>query len=110
MAKEHRATIKWTQFTKRTDDPKLAWLERQLTSAGIPHQRNGSSWHAPILEVAANKLDAAWAILTPRLDNMRDDAKRFLGHQPHDWLGEDWQEEEPFDPVSWGRVGKDGRP
>ncbi len=67
----------WALFTKRTDDPKLAWLERKLTEAGIKHRRNGSSFHAPILEVEESKLDDAWAILTP-VDNIPDDDPRWL--------------------------------
>lgn len=68
----------WTVFTRRTDDPKLTWLELQLTEAGIPHRRNGESWHAPILEVPADQLDAAWAILDP-VDDIPDDDPMFDG-------------------------------
>lgn len=69
------ATI-WTRFTKRTDDPKLSWLEKQLDAAGIQHRRNGYSFHAPILEVPASDLDRAWEILTP-VDDIEDDDPRF---------------------------------
>jgi hypothetical protein len=68
---------KWERFTKRTEDPKLAWLERQLTAAGIKHRRNGHSFHAPILEVQADKIDEAWEILTP-VDDIPDDDPRWL--------------------------------
>ena len=63
-------------FTKRTDDPKLAWLERQLAAAGIKSRRNGESWHAPILEVKQKDLQAAWDILAP-VDDLLDDDPGF---------------------------------
>lgn len=66
----------WVMFTKRTDDPKLAWLERQLDAASIPHRRNGHSFHAPILEVRLDDLERAWEILTP-VDDIDDDDPRF---------------------------------
>jgi hypothetical protein len=66
----------WVQFTKRTDDLKLVWLERRLDDQGIPHRRNGESWHAPITEVAADRLEDAWKILTP-VDDWEDDDPRF---------------------------------
>ena len=62
---------KWTQFTRRTDDPKLSWLENQLTRAGIAHRRNGESFHAPILEVPEGQVDDAWKLLTP-IDDIPD--------------------------------------
>jgi len=62
----------WEIFTKRTDDPKLAWLERRLDEEKIPHERTGFSFHAPILRVPAEHLDAAWVILGP-LDDIEDD-------------------------------------
>ena len=66
----------WVMFTKRTDGPKLVWLERVLARVGIPSRRNGHSFHAPILEVPKDKLDAAWEILTP-VDDIPDDDERF---------------------------------
>ncbi len=36
----------WIQFTKLTNDPKLAWLEFQLDDEGIEHRRHGESFHA----------------------------------------------------------------
>lgn len=66
----------WEMFTKRTEDPKLAWLERVLTVAGIPHRRNGRSFHAPILEVPRERLDEAWKILSP-VDDIPDDDSFF---------------------------------
>ena len=68
--------IKYTQFTKRTEDPKLRWLEARLEDAGIDSRRNGESWHAPILEVDESKLDLAWSILAP-VDDVPDDDPRY---------------------------------
>jgi len=67
----------WTQFTKRTENPKLAWLVRQLDAAGIPNRINGASFHAPILEVPAENLDAAWDILDAVGDDTPDDDPQF---------------------------------
>ncbi len=66
----------WTLFTKRTHDPKLAWIERQLEEAGIESRRNGRSFHAPILEVREGDIKAAWEILNP-VDDVEDDDPRF---------------------------------
>lgn len=66
----------WVTFTRRTEDPKLAWLERQLDAAGIDCRRHGETFHAPILQVRALDLDRAWAILTP-VDDVPDDDPRF---------------------------------
>jgi hypothetical protein len=62
---------------KRTDDPKLSWLESRLDAAHIPHRRNGFSFHAPILEVASERLEQAWKILTP-VDDIPDDDEVFV--------------------------------
>ena len=67
----------WVRLTKRTEDPKLSWLEGALNAAGIANRRNGESWHAPIMEVDASKLDDAWAILAP-IDDVLDDDGRFV--------------------------------
>lgn len=72
--------MKFQQFTKRTNDPKLSWLENRLSEAGIEHRRNGKSFHAPILEVDASKIDEAWDILTP-VDDIPDDDKSFTGEK-----------------------------
>ena len=69
-------TEEWALFTKRTDDPKLRWLELKLREAGVPSRRSGRSWHAPILEVPASRLGAAWGILTP-VDEVPDDDSMF---------------------------------
>jgi len=68
--------ITWVLFTKRTDDPKLAWLEARLREVGIPSRRNGHSWHAPVLEVPQDRLDQAWAVLAP-VDGVDDDDPMF---------------------------------
>jgi hypothetical protein len=66
----------WMLFTKRTDDPKLSWLERKLTSNGIISRRNGHSFHAPILEVDKADWDEAWKILGP-IDDVPDGDPRW---------------------------------
>jgi hypothetical protein len=53
----------WVTFTKRTDDPKLAYLEERLGALHIASRRNGHSFHAPILEVRECDLGAAWDVL-----------------------------------------------
>lgn len=50
-------------FTKRTNDPKLAAIQRILDSRGIPSRREGESAHAPILKVRESDQDAAWELL-----------------------------------------------
>ncbi|MFB1500785.1 hypothetical protein [Thiocapsa sp. N5-Cardenillas] len=69
---------RWVMFTKRTNDPKLSWLEGELLRAGIPSRRNGESFHAPILEVRKCDEERAWEILEP-VDEMKDDHPRFVG-------------------------------
>ena len=59
---------KWVTLCKRTEDPKLAWIERTLLARGIPSRRNGSSFHAPILEVPEAFEEAAWAFLGEPFD------------------------------------------
>ena len=68
--------MKWEQFTKRTDDPKLAWLESKLDEAGIANRRSGRSCHAPIMQVDASKIEEAWDILNP-VDDIQDDDEMF---------------------------------
>lgn len=70
----------WVTYCKRTEDPKLAFIEKMLAERGIESRRNGHSWHAPILEVDESDLDAAWAMLNEdvfgdgqRLDDIEDD-------------------------------------
>jgi len=69
--------VSWARFTKRTDDPKLTWLERKLDAAGIPNRRDGSSFHAPILQVEEGRLDDAWEILRP-VDDIDDEDLVFV--------------------------------
>jgi hypothetical protein len=68
----------WVLFTKRTEEPKLRCLERRLTAAGIHHRRNGDSFHAPILEVPADRVDEAWHVLNAIGDDTPDDDPRFF--------------------------------
>ena len=74
----------WQSFCRRTNDPKLAYIESLLTERGIPHRRNGESWHAPILEVPEAHMDEAWALLGMvidgrQLDDIEDDDPMFNG-------------------------------
>ena len=66
----------WTIFCKRTEDPKLAYIESMLDAHCIPHRRHGDSFHAPILQVPAPCLDDAMTLLKP-IDEVRDDHPRF---------------------------------
>lgn len=75
--------INWVRFTKRTEDPKLAYIERWLDDLGIQHRRNGYSFHAPILEVPEPDLDRAWKLLSEQVDgrcfdDIDDDDPMFL--------------------------------
>jgi hypothetical protein len=63
----------WVRFTRRTDDPKLAWIEFHLKKRGIESRRKGESGHAPILWVRAFDLADAWDFLTTKIDNIPDD-------------------------------------
>jgi hypothetical protein len=73
----------WVQFTKRTENPKLRWIEGQLDLMGIPSRRHGRSFHAPILEVPRRLLDKAWSILERpnerygNVDEVPDDHRMF---------------------------------
>lgn len=67
---------KFVLFTKRTNNPKLAWLERKLEEAGIAFKRTGESYHAPILRVLLKDERRAWQILDP-VDDILDDDPRF---------------------------------
>jgi hypothetical protein len=68
---------KFERFTKRTEYPKLGYIIHQLNEAGIASIIHGSSFHAPLLYVERGKLDEAWAILTPALDELDDDDPSF---------------------------------
>ena len=81
----------WVTICKRTDDPKLAWIERQLEARGIPHQRGIPSWHADAtLEVPKEHEQAAWDLLAEpaparlrrwykTIDDVPDDHGMFQG-------------------------------
>ena len=76
----------WTLFTKRTNDPKLSYIEYRLDELGVPHRRNGESFHAPILEVPEEYLKVAWKLLDERhgryrLDDVRDDHPKFAAYE-----------------------------
>ena len=62
----------WETLCRRTEDPKLRFIELVLDRMGIPHRRNGSSFHAPILEVRSGDLDAADSTLTTTLGDIAD--------------------------------------
>ena len=53
----------WVNFTRRTDDPKLAFIEAQLATRNIPTRRNGHSFYGPILQVPREFLTEAWDFL-----------------------------------------------
>jgi hypothetical protein len=55
--------MEWVTLCRRTEDPKLTYIEAKLTEMQIPHRRHGESWHAPILEVPASALEAGHALL-----------------------------------------------
>lgn len=61
---EFRSRIEWVAFTRRTDDPKLTWIENQLDTLSIPHRRRGESRHSPIMEVPAPCLVQANTLLS----------------------------------------------
>ena len=62
----------YIQLCKRTNDPKLQWLEDTFKSEGIRTKREGYSSHAPILLVHRDDEDSAWKILSP-IDDIPDD-------------------------------------
>jgi hypothetical protein len=68
--------IDWVTFTKRTNDPKLSWLEDKLDEAMIPHKRDGKSFHAPICKVPTCSYDKAMDILI-LVDDIPDNDKMF---------------------------------
>ena len=88
----------WVSFTRRTEDPKLAYIESRLFDMNIPCRRNGHSFHAPILEVPENALQLAYGLLAEKfpekfpgrrktIDEMDDDDPAFQGyvHEPSEW-------------------------
>jgi hypothetical protein len=78
----------WTTLCKRTEDPKLRFIEALLKARGIPCRRAGYSFHAPILQVREEDEVAAWDVLGEKLpgrgrrhtlDDMPDDHPLFEG-------------------------------
>jgi hypothetical protein len=51
-------------FTRRTDYPKLAFIQDLLLRHGIPCKVEGRSFHAPILKVSELFEEDAWDLLT----------------------------------------------
>lgn len=64
-------------FTKRTNNPKLAWLITQCKQQGIRIKRERKSFHAPVTLVHKEDEDRAWKILSP-LDDVPDDDPMFI--------------------------------
>jgi hypothetical protein len=85
--KTKTTAIKWTQFTKRTNYPKLGYIIKRLKDKRIACRFNGESWHAPILDVDDSKFKEALAILGERhynkftLDDARDDHPKFFDYR-----------------------------
>ena len=53
----HFTDVPWVAFCRRTNDPKLRFIEAWLDNLGVEHRRNGKSFHAPILEVPEDQHD-----------------------------------------------------
>jgi len=62
--------LDWVNFCRRTNDPKLTWIESQLKTLGIAHRRNGDSFHAPILQVPRDRFSEAWDLLNTPIGEM----------------------------------------
>ena len=104
--------MKYVQFTKRTDEPKLSHLEKLLTIHGISSRREGRSFHAPILMVPDSELENAHALLESDVffdgrsyDDIPDDDAVFC-----DIETEDSDEFDDDTPRGMGWVGCDGLP
>tara|TARA_Y100000310_G_scaffold341050_1_gene438919 strand:- start:1231 stop:1569 length:339 start_codon:yes stop_codon:yes gene_type:complete len=78
--------MNWQTLTKRTNDPKLSYVERELNRRGIPHRRKGESFHAPILEVPDHFFELAWDKIICPIDNVPDHHAVFIheNHMPFD--------------------------
>jgi len=69
----------WKLFTKRTANPKRAWLMAKCKEVGLRvFIQNKRFMGEPISYVHRDDFTAAWAILAP-VDNVRDDDARFIG-------------------------------
>lgn len=66
----------WVSFTRRTNEPKLNWLEAQLSALQIPNRRHGDSFHAPVLQVPRSYLNDAWSVLVQPVGQL------FVGKNP----------------------------
>jgi hypothetical protein len=71
--------MNWIQLTRRTNNPKLTWLRSELAELGIATRINGSSCHAPIMEVQEWNHDAAMDALAV-VDDMPDNHMQFVWH------------------------------
>jgi hypothetical protein len=121
----------WTCLCKRTEDPKLHYIEMVLAQRGVQSRRNGDSWHAPILEVPEADHETAWALLGLQarrdlglpvrygvtIDDVPDDHACFALYADDPIpctevapCGRCAECSEHADPVRDGWVGKDGRP
>jgi hypothetical protein len=81
--------MEWVNVCKRTEDPKLAWIENRLDALGIEHRRGNGSWHASAtLEVPEDQEMRFWEFIGQpaparyrrwykTLDDMPDDHKIF---------------------------------
>jgi len=70
----------WVNFTRRTDDPKLAWMQNELAKLGIESRRYGHTLHAPILQVRKKDWDRSMEFLYT-IDNIPDDDEQFAGFE-----------------------------
>lgn len=92
----------WTDLTRRTNDPKLAFIERLLDEAQIDHRRNGESFHAPILQVRDQFMTAAWQIIGP-YDSLPDDDPMFCQEEQLP-LTAQRLELDPFSQELWNKI------
>lgn len=120
--------MNFVTFCKRTDYPKLGYIIFRLKALGIPCRFASNelgflrSFHADyILEVDEASLEQADALLAEkwskkgepssrgrtRLDDIPDDHPCFFPYRDE---SPDDGEEETFDPIRSGWVGRDGRP
>jgi hypothetical protein len=88
--------LEWVILCKRTNEPKLSWIESQLDDLGIPNRRDGESFHAPILTVPKNfevraHLNVLGAPAPARyrrwyktIDDMPDEHRHFAGGREND--------------------------
>ena len=71
----------WITLCRRTEDPKLLYIEKLLATHGIDSRRNGYSFHGPILEVRRQDLEAAWEMLMV-IDEYPDHDEMFERNPP----------------------------